>query len=203
MNAGSDTLFWDSAEAYVERADGTIDMPGFRLDLSGLSRANFGTGGFFTVECYGPDGALKWRDDLKNTVTALALNNVLDVFLRNQPQTATWYMGLVDNAGWSAFASGDTMGSHAGWSESTVYSNASRPTWVPGAAASQSITNPTTTDFNVNASATLKGLFIASDSTKGGTTGTLFATAAFSGGTQAVNNGDTLKATYTCNATAS
>jgi hypothetical protein len=48
---------------------------------------------------------------------------------------------------------------------------------------------------------TVKGLFLISDSTKGGTTGTLFSTAAFTGGTQAVNSGDTLKVTYTVAAT--
>ena len=35
------------------------------------------------------------------------------------------------------------------------------------------------------------------------TTGTLFSTAAFSGGNQSVNSGDTLKVTYTVSATSS
>jgi hypothetical protein len=39
-----------------------------------------------------------------------------------------------------------------------------------------------------------------SNNTVGGTTGTLFSTASFAGGTQTVNNGDTLKVTYTISA---
>jgi hypothetical protein len=50
--------------------------------------------------------------------------------------------------------------------------------------------------FTINASATLYGLFISSVSTKSGTTGTLWATAAFTS-TKAVSSGDTLKITYT------
>ena len=66
------------------------------------------------------------------------------------------------------------------------------------------MTNATTADFNMTpgSAVTIKGLFLCSDNTKGGTTGTLFATAAFTGGNQTVNNGDTLKVTYTVSATA-
>jgi hypothetical protein len=108
----------------------------------------------------------------------------------------TWYIGLVENAGFSAFANADTMASHAGWAESSAYTEANRPTWTAGAAASRQITNAATVDFSINASVTIKGLFIASNNTKGGTTGTLWSTAAF-GSRVALNNGDTLKVTYT------
>lgn len=163
----------------------------------------FRIGGVFLVECFNSEGELVWSDIAKNAVTNLALNNVLDVYLANASQTATWYLGLVDNTGFSAFAAGDTISSHAGWTESTAYSNANRVTWSPGSASAQSITNGTSSDFTINATATIKGVFLVSQNTKGGTTGTLFATAAFSGGNQTVNSGDTLKVTYTVSATTS
>ena len=82
------------------------------------------------------------------------------------------------------------------------------PSWFAArearlAAASQGVTNGTTSDFTMNATATIKGLFLNSDSTKSGTAGLLFSTAAFSGGNQSVNSGDTLKVTYTVSATSS
>jgi hypothetical protein len=160
----------------------------------------FAIGGYFTVECYGPDGALKWSERCKNGVSNVALNSVLDVYLRGVAPIAAWYIGLVDNAGYSSFAGPDTMASHVGWSESSDYAAATRPQWSPGAASNQSVTNAATVDFAMNATKTIRGLFLASDNTKGGVTGTLFATAAFSGGNQAVNNGDTLKVTYTVSA---
>ena len=105
----------------------------------------------------------------------------------------------MDNAGFSAFATADTMASHAGWAETSGYSNANRPQWTCGAAASRQITNSVTVDFNINATVTVKGLFICGGtgaSTKGGSTGTLWSAAAF-GSTVAVTSGDVLKVTYT------
>jgi hypothetical protein len=160
----------------------------------------FEIGGRFTVRCFAPDGRLRWEEEVKNGVSNVALNNVLDVYLRTQSQAPAWYIGLVDNAGYSAFAGTDTMASHAGWTESSDYAAATRPQWSPGAASNQSVSNSTTVDFAMNATKTIRGLFLASDSSKNGVAGTLFATAAFSGGNQSVNNGDTLKVTYTVSA---
>jgi hypothetical protein len=88
------------------------------------------------------------------------------------------------------------MASHAGWTESTDYDEVSRVTWNPDAAASRAVTNSTTVDFTMNATKTIKGIFITSNNTKGGTTGTLWATAAFSSNASVVAT-DVLKVTYT------
>ena len=167
------------------------------------SRDGFKIGGIFRAENYSPDGVLLWADVAKNAVVTVGLNSLLDVYLRNQTQIATWYLGLVDNTGFSAYSASDTMSSHAGWSESVAYSNSTRVAWSPSAASAGSISNSSTSDFTINASATIKGVFLTSGSAKSGTTGTLFATANFSGGNQTVNSGDTLKVTYTCSATSS
>ncbi len=159
-------------------------------------------GGVFTVECFGPDGSKRWSESVKNGVVNSALDDLLNVYLGNGSQTATWYIGLIDNASYSALSASDTMASHAGWIENTDYSQANRPAWTPGAASGQAVTNGTSVDFSMNATKTIRGLFLTSNSTKSGTTGKLFATAAFSGGNQVVNNGDTLKVTYTVSSAA-
>lgn len=201
----------DFASASIER-DGKILIPaGLNIDLSGIE-AVFGEGklpigGHFIVECWSPEGTLRWQDIAENGVTDAGITSLLNIMFRSGTQITTWYLGLIDNAGFVALASGDTSASHSGWSEVATgnISNSVRPTWSPGAPSSGAIVNGTTVDFNMinTSSLTVKALFLISDSTKGGTSGTLFSTAAFTGGTQATNNGDTLKVTYTVAASSS
>jgi hypothetical protein len=164
-------------------------------------------GGRFRMECYDREGNLRWVDDLKNGVTNQALNLILDQVLRNQAGISQWYLGLMDNAGFSAFAASDVPNSHPGWVENTDYSAATRPPWSPGAASGQAVTNSVTVDFAMNpvSAVTIRGLFLISANDKGGGASgqKLFSTAAFSGGNQTVNNGDTLKVTYTVSAASS
>jgi hypothetical protein len=141
------------------------------------------------------NGILLAEYDIKNAITDVGMNYLLDAAFNSGSAIGTWYIGLIDATGYTAVDAADTMSSHAGWSELTAYSNASRPTWSSGAAAARAITNGTAVDFNMNATNTVKGLFIASDNTKSGTTGTLWSAATF-GTPSAVNNGDTLGATY-------
>ncbi len=201
---GNGFAFCDHADALVERADGSYDVPGIQLDLSGLT-GGIQAGGYFVVECFDKDGNLKWEDTAENGVTNNALNDILNVYLRGTAQTANWYLGLVDNANYTGFAAADTMTSHTGWVENIQYSGTNRPQWTAAAAANQGVTNTTTVNFAMTptSGATIRGIFLTSDNTLNGTAGNLFATAAFSGGTQTVNNGDTLKVTYTVSATSS
>jgi hypothetical protein len=148
------------------------------------------------VRVLDPRGRLKSEDWGHNLITNTALNDVLNEYIRGTTQITAWYMSLVDNSGFSAFAAADTASSHAGWSENQNYSQSTRPQWSPGAASSQSITNSSSVNFSMTGTVTIRGIFIISNSTIGGTTGTLFSEAAFSGGNQSVNNGDTLQATY-------
>jgi len=152
--------------------------------------------GFFLVEHRDKFGKLLGIYRVPNGVVTVGANHILETEFNGGSQIATWYIGLVDNSGYTGWVVGDTMGSHTGWSESTVYAAGTRPEWTADAAASRAITNSTTVDFAINATATLKGIFITSNNTKGGTTGTLWAVATFSSN-PAVGNGDTLKVTYT------
>lgn len=150
----------------------------------------------FTVECFDKDGNLKWSEEFKNIVVDEGVEYMFDLALRATGSTTTWYVGLIENGG--TIAATDTLTSNS-WDEDQNYSEANRPAWGPGAAASRSITNTTTVDFSINATTTIQGIFLADDNTKGGTTGTLWAVANFSSSASLVN-GDTLKITYTVSA---
>jgi len=141
----------------------------------------------------------KWVDEVENLVTTVGKNDLLDKYLAGSAYTAAWYLGLVDGASSPTYNAADTAASHAGWTESTAYSNANRPTPSFNAAASGSKAT-TATAFNINATATIAGVFLISNNTKGGTTGILYSCGNFTGGNRAVANGDTLNVTYTASA---
>jgi hypothetical protein len=157
---------------------------------------DFRARGKFRIEHRNKDGKLLGIYEVPNGIVDVGLNHILETEFHSGSQVTTWYIGLIDNASFSALAAADTMASHAGWVESADYTEANRPTWTAGAAAARTITNAVTVDFSINATKTIKGIFITSNNTKSGTTGTLWSTAAF-GSTVSVNNGDTLKVTYT------
>lgn len=154
----------------------------------------------FLVTCFDRDGNVKWEDEARNLVTTAGKNDLLDKYLKGSAYTAAWFVGLIDLTSYSAIAAADTAASHAGWIEATAYSESTRPALTLGTVAAGSVDNSASkATFSINATKTIKGAFTISNSTKGGTTGTLYNAALFSGGDRAVNNGDTLavQATYT------
>lgn len=173
----------------VDHAEETVDRRP-TLEISELLAK-----GKFKLEHF-RDGEKIGEYEFPNGITDAGLNSILGIMFHADTQITSWQLGLIDNSGFSALANADVMSSHAGWNEFTTYSQANRPTWSPGASASRSITNGTTVDFSITGSGTMKGIFVVNQNTKGGTTGTLWSTAAF-GSTVAVTNGDTLKVTYT------
>ncbi len=156
-----------------------------------------GMQGMWQIECRGADGQLKWSEDITNLVTNAGESYMLQAGLDNQTQITTWYVGLTD--GTPTVAETDTMSSAPGWSEVTAYSEANRPTWTGGTESGQSIDNSASpADFSIDTnSTTVGGAFLASNNTVGGTTGTLYAVGAFSGGDRSVDSGDTLSITAT------
>lgn len=172
-------------------------------DSSGISLAKDGgvdeqlsITGSYEVTCYDANGNLKWTDSFKNLVVTVGKNDLLTQYFKGSGYTAAWYLGLVDGASSPTYNAADTMSSHAGWSESTAYSNSTRPAPSFGSASSGSLAT-TATAFNINGTATIAGAFMTTDSTKSGTTGTLYSAGNFTGGSRAVANGDTLNVTYT------
>jgi len=158
----------------------------------------FGLKGKFHVEHW-RDGEMLSKQDFTNLITDIGKQQLLNIMFESATQITTWFIGLVDNSAWSAFAAADTMVTHAGWVELQAYNEATRNAWTPGAASGTgtvTITNGTAVTFTMNATHVVKGIFINSIGTKGGTTGTLWAETAFAA-TVAVNNADLIKVTYT------
>lgn len=160
-------------------------------------------GGVFRIQCLDPNGNLKWEAESHNLVVNEGLKYMNDVALDGGAQITTWYIGLYGAGASNNPAASDTMASHPGWTENTTYSNATRPTCVFGPATTADPSVITNTGsaavFNINGSTTIGGAFLTSDSTKGGTSGTLFSAADFTGGDRSVGSGDTLNVTYTFN----
>ena len=138
----------------------------------------------YDVECYGPDGQLKWAESFDNLVVTVGRNKYLDATLKTGLTSPAWFVGLVTGPGGSnTYAAADTMASHAGWTESTAYSEATRQAFTAGTVASGSVDNSAAKAvFSINATATIGGAFMVDNSTKSGTTGTLLGVGSFSGG---------------------
>lgn len=159
----------------------------------------------YKIECFDKFGNWKWTEEIPNQVMAVGTTDLLGKYFEGSAYTAAFYVGLVDNTSFSAFAAADTMASHAGWLESAAYSNATRPAWTGGgvtvvSGSQSSVDNSASkAQFNINAIATINGAFLATNSTKSGTTGTIFGAASFAS-TRSVLSGDTLNVTVTLTA---
>lgn len=135
--------------------------------------------GEWLITCCDPDGRLVKATRFPNIIMTAGRNYMLDAALRGQTAITTWYAGIIDNGSFTKIAAADTMSSHAGWVESTAYSEATRPTWTAGPAGGGAIRNSNSISVTLNAAVTARGAFLVSDSTKGGTSGTLFSAGKF------------------------
>ena len=158
--------------------------------------------GVYHVECRDKDGNLKWSADTKNLVVNAGLAYMAGTALTSVAQITTWYIGLYGAGASNTPAAGDTMSSHAGWTEVTAYSNATRvaATFATATTANPSVVTNSASPavFNINGTTTVGGAFLTSGSAKGGTTGTLFSAADFSSpGDRSVVSGDIISVTYT------
>jgi hypothetical protein len=153
----------------------------------------------YHAECVRPDGTIRWADDFHNTVATVGLNDSLDKHFKASSYTAAWYVGLT--AGTPTFDAADTMGSHGGWTEVVAYSESVRQTLTLGSVSAGSVNNSASKAvFSINNTATVGGAFLATDSSKSGTSGILYGGGAFSGGNRSVISGDTLNVTVTLTA---
>lgn len=144
---------------------------------------------------------LAWRDVSRNLVVNTGLNDLLDKYFKGSTYTAAHYVGLTDGS--PTIAAGDTMASHVGWAEVAAYSEGTREALTPGTVASQSVDNSASkASFSISSTVTIGGAFVTTDSTKSGSTGTLYGAAAFTGGDRSVGSGDTVNVTITATAAA-
>ena len=158
--------------------------------------------GVYTIQCHDKDGNLKWEAEAPNLVVNVGLQDMNSKYFTGSSYTAAWYLGLYGAGASNSPSASDTMSSHAGWTEVTAYTQSTRPACTFGtpttANPSVATNSASPATFSINATTTVGGAFLTSNSTKGGTTGTLYSAADFSSpGDRSVVSGDTLTVTYT------
>ncbi|MDE2472921.1 MAG: hypothetical protein KGL35_30470 [Bradyrhizobium sp.] len=171
----------ESGDARAELAVGAVMGPGMHEFMPAPHC-------LYVLECRGPDGALKWREEIPNVVTTGGKDDLLDKYFAGSAYTAAWYMGLLNGTP----AATDTLASHTGWTEQTPYTG-NRPaiTWSSASGGSKA---GSAVSYSITASATVSGAFLASVNT--GTAGILYSAGNFSS-SRTVASGDTLNVTPT------
>jgi len=159
-------------------------------------------GGVFTIVCRDKDGNLKWEDSSPNLVVNVGLQDMNAKYFVGSAYTASWFLGLITGpSSGTTFAAGDTLASHAGWTEDANYAGTRKAcTFGTATTADPSvITNSlNTASFTMNATTTIAGAFLCSVAS--GTSGILFSASDFqSPGDRSVVNADVLVVTYTFN----
>ena len=180
----------------------STDLVAAGLTAVNRSENKVQAGGVFRIQCRDREGNVKWEEQSHNLVVNVGLQDMNAKYFTGSGYTATWYLGLYGAAASNNPAAGDTMALHAGWTEVTAYSQATRPACTFG--------TPTTADpsvatnaalpasYSINGTTTIGGAFLTSDNAKNGTAGILFSAADFSSpGDRSVVSGDTLTVTYT------
>lgn len=185
----------------IEKAKATDTAAGGLIANTGAQEGLKATG-HYLVECFDKDGKLKWTAESDNLVVNVGLQYMAGVALTSTAQITSWYIGLYGSGATNSPAAGDTMSSHAGWTEVTDYSESTRvaATFAAATNANPSVVTNTASKavFTINGTTTVGGAFLTSGSAKSGTTGTLFSAADFSSpGDRSVVSGDILNVTYT------
>jgi hypothetical protein len=162
-------------------------------------------GGVYKVECFDADGNLKWEDEFPNLVVNEGLQDLNNKYFKGVTYTAAWFLGLVTGPGsGTTYNAGDTLATHAGWTEFTDYSgNRKAVTFGTPTLADPSVidNSGSPSQFVISgAGGTVAGAFLANVAT--GTSGILFSEGDFTGGDKIVASGDTINVTYTFNADA-
>lgn len=166
--------------------------------------------GMFHVE-HVRDGKVINSFDVTNGITIEGKNFILDVMFHGTTAAGTWYLGLIDNATFTAVDETDTYDDidQAGntWKEFATYDYAAdstkRATWDEAAASAKAITSSTQAVFDITGGGTVKGILVvglganADVQSDHAADGILWSTAMFTGGDVAVLDGDQLKVTYT------
>jgi hypothetical protein len=158
--------------------------------------------GVYKIQCHDAQGNLKWEASAPNLVVNEGLQDMNAKYFTGSAYTAAWYLGLYGAGASNTPAAGDTMSLHAGWTEVTDYSQATRPACTFGtpttANPSVATNSASPATFSINATTVVGGAFLTSNNTKGGSTGVLYSAADFSApGDRSVVSGDTLSVTYT------
>ena len=148
--------------------------------------------GLFVMSFAHPD--LNWRVAIQNGTTVEGVNYLLNQGFRGTTQFANWYIGLIDNSGFSAISTSDTNASHTGWSEFTGLFGGNRALWSP-IAANGGLMDAGNSSLQITASGTVRGALLASAQAIGTGSGVLYATGVLSTGYDVLAGG-TLTLSY-------
>ena len=154
--------------------------------------------GFVMMELWDPNGKLLRRDEGENLIVDEGLNFIINTALSGDTQDTTYFVGLKDTG---TPAAGWTLAS--GLSEMSSIYTGNRPAWTENNVANnEEVSNSSSpASFSITGTDTVFGAFLST--VDSGTSGTLIGAKDFTGGSQAVNNGDTLNVTYTITASSS
>ena len=180
------------------------------FDKKALMEA-LGMGGRFQVEHWRGDELLATYD-FHNDITTEGKDALLDIMFHNDTQIETWYLSLVDVAGFTAVSVNDIydeIDGTNGWDEFTDYdysaNSTARAEWQEDASSSGSISNTTVATFDITGAGSVWGIFLGGGGANSdvqadnAADGTLWATANFTANV-VVANTDQLKVTYTVTA---
>lgn len=146
------------------------------------------------------DGKLVDAWEEKNITTDEGLDKLLNVMFHAETAISDWYIALFESD--TTPAAGTTYAVPV-YTECTAYDEATREAFVEAASSGQSITNSANrAEFTMNATKTIYGASLVSDSTKGDTAASgavLYCASQFSS-SKAVVATDVLKCTVTLNA---
>jgi hypothetical protein len=148
----------------------------------------------FSIQCLDAAGNERWTETVDNLVLNAGKTEIVDKFLRAASYTASWFLLL---KGTGTIAAGDTLATHAGWTELQPYAGSNRPAITWGTTSAGSNTS-TTVAVSINATATVAGAGICN--VQNGTSGVLYNAADFATARNVVS-GDTLNVTVTISVT--
>ena len=125
------------------------------------ARGGVGPAGRFRLISRGWDGRLLGARTFENGTTQQGVTHLAARMFLGAAAYSTWYIGLINQAGFSALNSADTHQAHPGWSEWAALYLSLRVAWAPSAAAGRFMDAPTTV-LSVTASGLVRGAFLAS-----------------------------------------
>jgi len=159
------------------------------------SKEQFGPYFTYRVECVGEDGQVKWVEEYKNLVTTVGKTDIIDKYFKGSAYTAAWYLGL---KGTGTAAVGDTLATHAGWTEVTPYTGNRLAITFGTTSAGSNTATAVSYAITLAGPTTVAGAFVCSVAT--GTSGTLYSAGDYTV-SRSVVSGDTLNTTLTVSAT--
>ena len=151
--------------------------------------------GEYIVDCHDKEGNWKWSEKVHNIVTTTGIQHIMRAGLASNATTINvWYVGLMDED--SVPSDTDDMGDHAGWGESILYAETTRPIWAKTVSGVNVGNTGAKATFTLNTDGTtISGAFLCSSGDKSGTAGILMSVAAFNA-LKTGDSGDKLEVSY-------